>query len=59
MGRINKTLGAGGYHFNVYVSRDGGIKWEETLKGSHYYVFGDHGGLIVAVPQYNLTGEFL
>ena len=32
---------------NTYLSRDGGMNWQEIAKGSHIYEIGDHGGLIV------------
>jgi len=32
---------------NTYLSRDGGLSWEETKKGSHIYEVADHGSLIV------------
>ena len=36
---------------NTYLSRDGGLNWEEVMKGPHIYEFGDHGGLIVAAKN--------
>lgn len=32
---------------NTYLSRDGGLNWQEVKKGSYIYEIGDHGGLIV------------
>lgn len=32
---------------NTYLSRDGGLTWQEVMKGSYIYELGDHGGLIV------------
>jgi len=32
---------------NTYMSRDGGLSWEEMRKGSHIYEVADHGSLIV------------
>ena len=32
---------------NTYLSRDGGLSWQEIHKGAYIYEFGDHGGLIV------------
>ncbi|XP_031549570.1 VPS10 domain-containing receptor SorCS1-like [Actinia tenebrosa] len=40
---------------DVYLSSDGGLHWNKILNGSHDYVFGDHGGLIVAVALGNYT----
>jgi Sortilin, neurotensin receptor 3, len=36
---------------NTYLSRDGGLNWQEVKKGSHIYEVGDHGGLIVMAPD--------
>ena len=32
---------------NTYLSRDGGLSWQETMVGPYIYEFGDHGGLVV------------
>lgn len=32
---------------NTYFSRDAGRNWEEILKGSYIYEYGDHGALMV------------
>ena len=29
---------------NTYLSRDGGLTWNEVKKGAHIYEIGDHGG---------------
>ena len=39
------------------MSQDGGLEWREVLKKPHIYAFGDHGGLIVAAKQKEITGE--
>ncbi|XP_013407942.1 sortilin-related receptor isoform X2 [Lingula anatina] len=44
---------------NIYLTTDAGANWKEVLKGQHFYNFGDHGGLIVAVRQYEMTNEIL
>jgi hypothetical protein len=44
---------------NTYLSRDGGLTWIETMKGSHIYEIGDHGGLIVAAPNTAKTTEIM
>ena len=36
---------------NTYISRDGGLTWEETLRGAHIYEFGNFGALIVAARE--------
>ena len=38
---------------DLYISRDGGITWEETLAGSWGVNVADHGGLIVAARDYH------
>ena len=37
---------------NTYMTRDGGVTWEETLQGPHVYEYGDHGGIVVAARHY-------
>ncbi len=31
----------------------------QVLKGSYFYAFGDHGGLVIAIKQKETTNEFL
>ncbi len=38
---------------DLYISRDGGITWEETLAGSWGVTMADHGGLLVAASDYH------
>lgn len=38
---------------DLYISRDGGILWHETLSGSYGVNVLDHGGIIVAVSDYH------
>ena len=40
---------------NLYISRDGGVTWEETLAGSWGVNVADHGGLMVAARDYHYT----
>ena len=40
---------------NTYISRDGGVEWNEVAKGNHIYEIGDQGGLIVIAPYMNKT----
>uniref|UniRef100_H3DA53 Sortilin-related receptor n=1 Tax=Tetraodon nigroviridis TaxID=99883 RepID=H3DA53_TETNG len=40
---------------NVYVSSSAGARWREALAGPHFYTWGDHGGLLMAVPQGGAT----
>ncbi|CAD5119336.1 DgyrCDS7956 [Dimorphilus gyrociliatus] len=48
-----------GRDVNVYFSSDGGYIWRETLSGSHFFEFGDHGGIIVAAEQWEPTNKIL
>ncbi|KAI1903297.1 hypothetical protein AGOR_G00025750 [Albula goreensis] len=36
---------------NVYVSSSGGARWREALAGPHFYSWGDHGGILMAISQ--------
>ena len=42
---------------NLYISRDGGVTWEETLAGSWGVNLADHGGLMVAARDYHHDEE--
>jgi len=42
---------------NTYLSRDGGLNWNEVKKGAHIYEIGDHGGLIVMAEHDKPTRE--
>ncbi|KAK3746724.1 hypothetical protein QZH41_018763 [Actinostola sp. cb2023] len=44
---------------NVFLSTDGGLTWKRVLHGIYDFVFGDHGGLIVAVPLKSYTKEVM
>lgn len=44
---------------NTYLSRDGGLTWQEVMKGSHIYEIGDHGGLIAMAKNMEKTSEIL
>eukprot|EP01114_Cavostelium_apophysatum_P022306 TRINITY_DN8026_c0_g2_i1.p1 TRINITY_DN8026_c0_g2~~TRINITY_DN8026_c0_g2_i1.p1 ORF type:complete len:746 (+),score=148.66 TRINITY_DN8026_c0_g2_i1:29-2266(+) len=35
----------------TYLSSDGGVNWSEVGEGSMVYEFGDHGGILVMVPN--------
>jgi len=37
---------------NTYISRDGGVSWEETKRGPYIFEFGNHGGMIVIAKQF-------
>ncbi|XP_057695606.1 sortilin-related receptor [Corythoichthys intestinalis] len=36
---------------NVYVSSSAGVQWREALAGPHFFSWGDHGGILMAIPQ--------
>ncbi|XP_048015876.1 sortilin-related receptor [Megalobrama amblycephala] len=36
---------------NVYVSSSAGVRWREALVGPHFYTWGDHGGILMAIAQ--------
>ncbi|XP_077396383.1 sortilin-related receptor [Festucalex cinctus] len=36
---------------NVYVSSSAGARWREALAGPHFFTWGDHGGVLMAIPQ--------
>lgn len=41
----------------VFLSRDGGMSWKQILKSYHFFNFGDHGGVLVAVKYFKTKGE--
>ena len=49
-GNANRTLLT---NPDLYISRDGGVTWEETLAGSWGVNVADHGGLMVAARDYH------
>lgn len=48
-----------GEHLSTYMSRDGGLNWNEIRKGAYIYELGDHGGLIVMAKHLSPTQEIL
>ena len=38
---------------DLYISRDGGVSWSQTLTGSYGVTVVDHGGLLVAADDYH------
>ncbi|XP_038154114.1 sortilin-related receptor isoform X1 [Cyprinodon tularosa] len=40
---------------NVYVSSSAGARWKEALAGPHFYTWGDHGGILMAITQGGAT----
>ena len=49
-GNIGKELSV---NPDLYISRDGGVSWEQTLAGSWGVNVADHGGLMVAAKDYH------
>lgn len=41
----------------VYISRDAGQTWKQILKTYHFFNYGDHGGVLVAVKYFKSKGE--
>lgn len=46
-------------NINTYLSRDGGLVWDEVRKGSHIYEVSDHGSIIVMANNQTPTKEIL
>ena len=44
---------------NTYFSRDAGRNWEEILKGSYIYEYGDHGALMVLADNTKASREVI
>ncbi|XP_059532749.1 sortilin-related receptor [Myotis daubentonii] len=53
-GSVGKNLAS---KMSVYVSSSAGARWREALPGPHYYTWGDHGGILVAIAQGMETNE--
>lgn len=53
-GVIGKSLKG---HPGVFISRDAGMTWKQILKNYHFFNFGDHGGILVAVKYFKTKGE--
>jgi len=43
---------------NTYFTRDGGLTWDELMKGSTIYEYGDFGGLLVLASNVAPTSTF-
>lgn len=44
---------------NTYFTRDGGLTWDQVMKGPHIYEIGDHGALIVMAPTHKATTDLI
>ncbi|XP_067676191.1 sortilin-related receptor-like [Haliotis asinina] len=40
---------------NVFVSSDAGYSWTQVLHGEYLYTFADHGGILLAAKQFDVT----
>ncbi|XP_065920049.1 VPS10 domain-containing receptor SorCS1-like [Dysidea avara] len=49
-GNYGRTLAE---NADLYISRDGGLRWEQTLNGSWDAEIIDHGGLLIAAKDYH------
>ncbi|XP_053408510.1 sortilin-related receptor-like isoform X2 [Mercenaria mercenaria] len=43
----------------VFLSGDAGFTWHQVLDGVHYFALADHGGIILAVKQYEPTNQIV
>ncbi|XP_033100199.1 sortilin-related receptor-like [Anneissia japonica] len=53
-GSVGDTLNSS----DIFISSSAGVDWREVLKGYHFFSFGDHGGVLAAVPQNPKTNQF-
>ncbi|KAH0623299.1 hypothetical protein JD844_031470 [Phrynosoma platyrhinos] len=53
-GSVGKNIAS---KMNVYISSSAGVRWKEVLSGPHYYSWGDHGGILMAVTQGTETNQ--
>lgn len=40
-----------------YISRDAGLTWKKILQDLYFFNYGDHGGVLVVVKEFNSRGE--
>eukprot|EP01113_Clastostelium_recurvatum_P015241 TRINITY_DN1843_c0_g2_i1.p1 TRINITY_DN1843_c0_g2~~TRINITY_DN1843_c0_g2_i1.p1 ORF type:complete len:773 (-),score=173.82 TRINITY_DN1843_c0_g2_i1:166-2484(-) len=57
VGSIGEKLDTKNY--NTYLSRDGGVTWQELASGLTIYEFGDHGGILVYADYTQSTNTIL
>jgi hypothetical protein len=55
VGNIGSKLEKYSSSMSTYMSRDGGLNWQEMHKGPYIYELGDHGGLIVMAKHLTPT----
>lgn len=44
-------------HYGVYVSRDAGVTWQQTLRDLYFFNMGDYGSIFTAVKYHKTRGE--
>jgi len=54
-GNVGDTLTIDESKINTYLSRDGGLSWDQIMKGPTIYEYGDHGGILVVAHNTVLT----
>ena len=59
VGNLGTKLEKYSSKMSTYLSRDGGLNWQEVHKGPYIYELGDHGGLIVMAKHLTPTQEVL
>lgn len=50
-GNLGKRLTENNSAKHLWMSRDGGLNWQEVRRGTHIYEVGDHGALIVIAKK--------
>lgn len=55
VGNTGESLSIDPAASSTWLSRDGGLTFNELIKGNMIYEFGDHGGIIVMAPYDELT----
>jgi hypothetical protein len=55
VGNIGESLSIDPAESSTWLSRDGGLTFNELIRGNMIYEFGDRGGIIVMAPYDELT----
>jgi hypothetical protein len=59
VGNLGTKLKSSSDEMSTYLSRDGGLNWDEVHKGPYIYELGDHGALIVMAKHMIATQDIL
>ena len=59
VGNIGPSLSYKAEESNTYLSRDGGLNWQEVRKGVHIYEFGNHGAVLVMAALNEETNKVI